>query len=140
MFPRRFDMEFKPVSGPRTQSMITVLAPLAPDADLAAWRRKIGELGMPAESTVEAAFTATGVIHFASARAIDLGETGAPAPHLLLEVNGDGDAESLIDAIETHASDRLLPLFRSAAMRAQGRSSEPQGGQSLGELLESQRA
>ncbi|CAN7726705.1 cytochrome [Bradyrhizobium sp. LjRoot220] len=137
VFPRRLDMEFNPVSGRRTQGMVTVLAPLGVDADLKDWREKITALGNPGTATdpdLKALLMKTGVIHFASLNAVDLGEADAPDPHLLLELNGDGDADSLIEAVHQHASAALLPLFTAAAA---GNKTLDLGrqGQSLGALL-----
>jgi Dyp-type peroxidase family len=134
VFPRRLYMEFKPAFGSQIQSMVTVLAPLVHKADLKAWRDKIRDLGKPETPNIKGALRSTEIIHFASLNAIDLGEAGAPAPQLLLEVNGDGDADALIDAIEACASQWLLPLFGSAA------NGDPvpgvaRDGQSLGKLL-----
>jgi Dyp-type peroxidase family len=113
---------------------VAVLAPLAAGADLSAWREEIDKLGVPPESDIKAAFMKTEVVHFASLNAIDLGETGAPAPYLLLEVNGDGDAEALIDAIDVCAGEWLLPLFASAAI-GDNIPGAARYGQSLGKLL-----
>ncbi|WP_338834450.1 cytochrome [Bradyrhizobium septentrionale] len=144
VFPRRLDMLFKPLSGRRAQDMVTVLAPLAADADVKAWRKKVVELGDPVTehgdpdkpplSELQTALMETGVIHFASLNVIDLGEPDAPAPYLLLELNGDGDEESLIEAVARRAEATLLPLFGSAAMgdRIPGSVRE---GKSLGKLL-----
>jgi deferrochelatase/peroxidase EfeB len=134
VFPRRLDMEFKPAFGSQKQSMLTVLAPLGEGADLNAWRDAIGDLGEPQTADISGALRSTEIIHFASLNAIDLGQPGAPAPHLLLEVNGDGDADALIDAVESSASQWLLPLFGSATNgdTVPGVASD---GQSLGELL-----
>lgn len=115
VFPRRLDMEFKPALGSPIQSMVTVLAPLTNKADLKAWRNEIRNLVKPGAPNIHSALRGTNVIHFASLNAIDLGDAENPAPHLLLEVNGDGDREALIDAIDASASRWLLHLFRSAA-------------------------
>jgi Dyp-type peroxidase family len=115
VFPRRLDMEFKPAYGSQVQSMVTVLAPLAEKADLNAWRHEIENLGAQPKPNIHDALRATNVIHFASLNAIDLGDASTPAPYLLLEVNGDGNCDSLIDAIAASASPWLLNLFRSAA-------------------------
>lgn len=114
-FPRRLDMEFAPEGCSRSHSMVTILAPLAQNADQKAWRDRICSFGNPANPDIAEAFRATGVVHFASLNLIDLGESQVPAPHLLLELNGDGDADSLIDAVGQHASKWLQPLFESAA-------------------------
>jgi cytochrome P450/deferrochelatase/peroxidase EfeB len=132
VFPRRLDMEFKPAFGSQIQSMVTVLAPLTARADLKAWRHAIETLG--AQPNIHDALRRTDLIHFASLNAIDLGDANAPAPYLLLEVNGDGNSDSLIDAVDTPGSDGLLSLFRSAA----NKDTAPvpvNSGPSLGELL-----
>jgi cytochrome P450/deferrochelatase/peroxidase EfeB len=118
VFPRRLDMEFKPAVGSQIQSMVTVLAPLAEGADLEAWRGEIRNLVKPAAPNIHnihSALRGTNVIHFASLNAIDLGDAEKPATYLLLEVNGDGNPDALIDAIDASASPWLLPLFASAA-------------------------
>ncbi len=114
VFPRRLDMEFKPAFGSPIQRMVTVLAPLTAKADLNAWRHAIENLGAP-QPNIHDALRRTDLIHFASLNAVDLGDPNAPAPYLLLEVNGDGSCDSLIDAIDASASPWLLNLFRSAA-------------------------
>lgn len=134
VFPRRLDMEFKPAFGSQIQSMVTVLAPLTAKADLNAWRHAIENLGAQQPPDINDALRATNVIHFASLNAIDLGDANAPAPYLMLEVNGDGSCDSLMDAIDASASPWLLSLFRSAA------NNDPapvpaSTGPSLGELL-----
>lgn len=115
VFPRRLDIEFKPAFGSRTQGMVTVLAPLCANADLKAWRDQIEHLAAQRTPNISDALRGTNVIHFASLNAIDLGDATTPAPHLLLEVNGDGTAGSLIDAVDASAGPWLLSLFRSAA-------------------------
>ncbi|SDN70962.1 hypothetical protein [Afipia sp. GAS231] len=115
VFPRRLDMEFKPAFGSQIQSMVTVLAPLTEKADLNAWRHAIETLGAQPQPNIHDALWRTDLIHFASLNAIDLGDANAPAPYLLLEVNGDGSCDALIDAVDASASPWLLGLFRSAA-------------------------
>lgn len=113
VFPRRLDMEFKPAYGSQVQSMATVLAPLNKEADLDAWRHAVEQLNT--DPNIRGALRDTNLIHFASLNAIDLGDEAAPAPHLLLELNGDGTSDSLIDAAGTSTRQWLESLFRSAA-------------------------
>lgn len=115
VFPRRLDMEFKPVFGSQIQSMVTVLAPLTAQADINAWRQAIENLGAQPQPNMRDALQRTNLVHFASLNVIDLGDPIAPAPYLLLEVNGDGTSDTLIDAVDASASPWLLSLFRSAA-------------------------
>lgn len=134
VFPRRLDMEFKPAFGSPIQRMVTVLAPLAAKADLNAWRHAIENLGAQPQPNIHDALRRTDLIHFASLNAIDLGDANAPAPYLLLEVNGDGSCDSLIDAIDASASPWLLSLFRSAANNDTA-PVQTGAGPSLAELL-----
>ena len=118
VFPRRLDMEFRPASGSPIQSMVTVLAPLTEEADLDAWIREIEHLAVPdapATQNITDALRATNVIHFASLNAINLGDAITPEPYLMLEVNGDGSSDDLINAVDASAGPWLLNLFRSAA-------------------------
>ena len=134
VFPRRLDMEFKPAFGSQTQSMVTVLTPLTAKADLKAWRHEIENLAAQQPPNIIDALRATNVIHFASLNVIDLGDAIAPAPYLLLEVNGDGTSDSLIDAVDASASHWLLALFRSAA-NGDAIPVRVSTGPALGELL-----
>ena len=150
VFPRRLDMQFKPASGHRTQSMVTVLAPLVRDADLEKWRSKIVELGVSGveeKRGLKRLLMDTGVIHFASLNVVDLGDEKEPAPRLLMELNGDGDADSLIDAIAGEAGieviagearARLLSLFGSAEAGDET-PGEARPGQSLATLLKARK-
>lgn len=135
VFPRRLDMEFKPASGLRTQSMVTVLTPLVDNADLKAWQTEIHNLMQPGVPALRHALRATDVIHFASLNAVDLGDAATPAPHLMLEINGDGDPDDLIDAIDTSAHPWFLPLFSSAESGKRAPDLTAGSGQSLRALL-----
>ena len=117
VFPRRLDLEFKPAFGSQTQGMVTVLAPLAEKADIKAWQDEIERLAAQPSPNLNDALRGTNVIHFASLNAVDLGDATTPAPYLLLEVNGDGSSDTLIDTVDASASLWLLKLFRSAANR-----------------------
>lgn len=134
VFPRRLDMEFKPAFGSQIQSMVTVLAPLTEKADLNAWRHEIEKLVLQPRPNIDDALRSTDVIHFASLNAIDLGDANTPAPYLMLELNGDGNSDALIDAIDASARPWLLQLFRSAANRDTA-PAPANTGPSLGELL-----
>lgn len=94
--------------------MVTVLAAITKAADLNDWQNEIRNLAQPGPFNLHSALRHTKVIHFASLNAVDLGDAENPAPHLLLEVNGDGNTDALIDAIDAAASPWLLHLFRSA--------------------------
>lgn len=135
VFPRRLDMEFKPAFGSQTQSMVTVLTPIAEKVDLEVWQNAIHNLMQPAAPDLPRALRATNVIHFASLNAVDLGDAATPAPHLLLEVNGDGDPDDLINAIDASASPWLLPLFSSAESGKTAPDPTAGNGQSLRKLL-----
>ncbi|MHC6157523.1 cytochrome P450 [Bradyrhizobium elkanii] len=139
VFPRRLDMEFKPAFGSQTQSMVTVLTPLAEKADLEAWQNAIHNLMKPSTPDLQGALRDTNVIHFASLNAVDFGDAATPAPHLLLEVNGDGDPDDLIDAIDASASPWLLPLFNSAESGKTAPEPTASNGQSLRELLKARK-
>ncbi|WP_311967370.1 cytochrome [Bradyrhizobium archetypum] len=135
VFPRRLDMEFKPAFGSQAQSMVTVLTPLAKEADLEAWQSAIHNLMKPGAPDLHSALRGTNIIHFASLNAVDLGDAAAPAPHLLLEINGDGDPDDLIDAIDASASPWLRPLFSAAESGEAVPKPTVGNGQSLRELL-----
>lgn len=150
VFPRRLDMAFKPRLGSQTQSMVTVLTRLVDGADLTAWQSAVHKLQA---TTALHALANTDVIHFASLNAVDLGDETTPAPHLMLEVNGDGDPDELIDAIDRSASQWLLPLFGRAencetepedrgkeAESRETKAGETTENPSLGELLKRRKA
>ncbi|MFT4115588.1 cytochrome [Bradyrhizobium sp.] len=136
VFPRRLDMEFKPKFGAQAQSMVTVLTPLAEQADLAAWQTAVHGLmqPQPGAPSLHNALGGTDIIHFASLNAVDLGDAANPAPHLLLELNGDGEPDALIDAVDRSASQWLLPLF-SCAENGETKPGTASGSRTLGDLL-----
>jgi Dyp-type peroxidase family len=138
VFPRRLDMEFKTDEGSSVQSMLTILMPLAGDADQQAWRKRVTKLEMPARGDVCEELKSLGVVHFASINAIDLGDAAKPAPHLLLEVNGNGEPGALIGAFDklktTGAGAELRALLASAA-RGDKRPDDQCRGEVLSDLL-----
>lgn len=111
VFPRRLDMVFTPRGAAREQTMATILAPLRAGVDIADLTKRVEALGNPARDDIREAMTATGILHFASMHVIDVGDAGAPAPHLLLELSGDGDNGVILEAVAKHASEWLAPIF-----------------------------
>lgn len=116
-FPRQLDMEFGPSITPSRQTMVTICAPLEA-ADRSAVERQIAELENPAGATAQAIFDATGIVHFASLSLIEAGDAKAPAPHLLLELNVDGQQEDAIQAIVAADAtwNKLRPIFENTPM------------------------
>ncbi len=110
-FPRRLDLCFEPKGATAGQSMILVCAPVRAGVDPGQLRLGISALGNPAEGKVAAAFTATGVVHFASLSVADLGSPSAPAPYVLLELNADGDPGEAIKRVARDVGEWLGPIF-----------------------------
>lgn len=114
--PRRLDMTFDRAAAPATQTMITVFAPVRTCISKDQLNRLIGALGNPSsnDSQISQALTATGLVHFASMAAVDVGSPGKPSVHLLLELNVDGPMQAALDAVAARAGECLEPIFRAA--------------------------
>ena len=117
VFPRRLDMVFAPKGSTREQSMATVLVPFDASAKIEDVKRMIEALGNPAAEGPREALIKSDVVHFASLNAIDIGDAAKPAPHVLLELNGDGSQDELLEAVANHAGEWLAPIFAAAGER-----------------------
>jgi Dyp-type peroxidase family len=115
-FPRRLDMEFDPASAPAGQNMVTIQLPVRADVDLSALQQQIAGLGNPAtaDTPIGRALEATGIVHFASLSAIDVGDAPQSSPRLLLELNVDGDVDAALATIADKTETVLRPIFDQA--------------------------
>jgi len=121
-FPRRLDMVFKPTGFVRKQTMMVICAPVDEDK-ASALKAKISALENPAKEEIAIALRKTGIIHFASMTVIEGGDKKNPRPHLLLELNVDGERDDAFDIVAREAGEWLNPIF--AEIRgAQGQSLE----------------
>jgi cytochrome P450/deferrochelatase/peroxidase EfeB len=111
-FPRHMTVRFEPEDGQRTQSMITICVPMAPEANYDAVETAIRSLGNPANPSIRHALDATRRIHFASLNAIK-GEAREPS-YVVFELNADGPVHSAIDIVCDKAWGELRPIFESA--------------------------
>jgi Dyp-type peroxidase family len=114
-FPRRLEMEFQPVVSQRTQTMITVCAPLAEAGHKQIMEEQLNRLGNPANSRLTQILHQTNIIHFASLSLINAGNDQEPAYHLLLELNADGSQQAAIDTFATACHAALDPIFQHTA-------------------------
>ncbi|MDP1964201.1 MAG: cytochrome P450 [Reyranella sp.] len=123
-FPRRLDVVFQPMAQrggtSATQNLITIQARLDPDKVDEA-KKLIETLGNPAalDSPIGRALAATEIVHFVSLSALDAKDPddkeAAPDPRLILELNVDGDADTVLERIVQHAGPLLEPIFRCIA-------------------------
>ena len=97
-FPRRLDVVFDSPAAPAGFSMVTVVAPLAPGANAGKIKAALEALGNPAPDPVKAAIEQAGTIHFISASVLEFGDADKPRPHLVIEINADGNDEQAISA------------------------------------------
>ena len=101
-------------------AMITVAVPIANQVSVHDLRRQVADLGNLPRADVKSAFEATDCIHFASLNVVPGGK-GQPG-YLVFEVSGDGTEKNIIAALDTHASQVLLPVLRAAFGEAKGDS------------------
>lgn len=94
-FPVHMKMVFKPISGEREQSMLTICVPLERPDDAARINRWLDQLGNPAGGPARLALSNSPRLHFAQMTAIADPDRNIPA-NLLVELNGDGSAEAMI--------------------------------------------
>lgn len=119
-YPEQLRVAFDMPADCRTveNSLVTVVAPVGGGVDRAALREEVARLGNPAVEPLRAALDATRVIHFASLAVIDpevgSGEGTGANGHLVLELSGDGDAASVVEAFAVHAQHHLRGVFALA--------------------------
>lgn len=113
-FPRRLEFEFAPVSGPVGFSMPTICIPLSPSVSAGAIRAAVAAMGNPANGDIKAAVDGLGGIHFLSASVLEFGSKAAPRPNLVVEINGDGDAASVIARASRALEPWLAPIVSDA--------------------------
>ncbi len=117
-FPYSYPMLFDPKSAPDGQSMMTIAVPLDAGQAPEVAARLRDDLGNPAKGEISNALENTGVIHTASMTVVELMSGEERKPTLLIELNGDGTTESILNAVEQWASDALAPVLRLAGMPA----------------------
>ena len=100
----------------RRQNPFVCLVPLATDTDLATRTREIAALGNPAFAHIRQALDRTDRIHFASINALAIGKEARP--HLVIEVNSDGDPKAAIDALARAIGPYLEPLMAGGDRRS----------------------
>ncbi len=110
-FPRRLDMQFRPIGSPAGSCMPTIAIPLARDAQPDEIRAKLAELGNPARADVKAALEAANLFHFVSMSVLDFGSPAAPKPRIVIEINADGDDKGAIDALSAALEPWLAPII-----------------------------
>ena len=124
-FPRRFDMEFEPVS-PSIQSMITICAPLEFAGTASTIRNMIKGYGNPSKQPLKTLLDHAGFVHFASLSVIDVNVKGCdePAPFVLLELNVDGSQDRAIAKIARIARQYLSSIFQHTPAGRRGKNLE----------------
>jgi len=95
--------------------MITVAAPLAPGVDAEKIKAALEALGNPAPDPVKTAIEDAGTIHFVSASVLEFGDDAKPSPHLVIEINADGDEAQALAATATALQSTLGPIVTEAA-------------------------
>ena len=111
-YPRRMDLEFGPAESPAQQSMIMICAPVRSEANLEQIKRDIRLLGNPAGEAMTTALRKSNIVHFASMSLADLGAGDDKTPHILFELNVDGDAATALRLVADDARELLEPIFR----------------------------
>ena len=94
-YPEKLMVEFDPAN---QQSMITVIVPVKPGADVEATRAELDALGNPCVGDAKTGLDNTGIIHFASMSLVDTGGDGERGHHLLIEMSGDGGKPAVLQA------------------------------------------
>ncbi|MCV0395834.1 MAG: cytochrome P450 [Rhizobiaceae bacterium] len=95
-------------------SLVTVVAPILPDADRSRVRAMVEQLGNPAAPPVKDALDRAGTIHFASLAVVDPedgADESAANGHLVLELSGDGDARTVVETFAGHLDPHLRDVF-----------------------------
>ncbi|MEX3009615.1 cytochrome P450 [Hoeflea sp. TYP-13] len=111
-FPYNFVMTFKPENCSQGQTMLTISIPLADKAVAENVRHMLEERYQnPAAPQVAKAFEATGLVHSASMLVADLTEKEQLRHKLILEINGDGTQQEILNAVGQHVSEVLEPLL-----------------------------
>lgn len=125
-FPSALHVDFDPPRVDRLteQSLVTVVAPVRPETDLASLRAMAAGLGNPARDDVAAALDGTGLVHFMSLAVIDAddgdGKKSGEAAHVVLEASADGDADRALEKIAIAAGPFLRPVFEAAGALEEG--------------------
>jgi cytochrome P450/deferrochelatase/peroxidase EfeB len=113
-FPDRAVIHYD--SGPRRQDALISVIPLE-TGSIDSVNRELDRIS-PDFEQVKARLDAAGLIHFCSLAAIDIAEPGKPAePHLLVEINFDGDAADAIKSFAGATADWLSPILGKSSLR-----------------------
>ena len=132
-FPQRWTFTYKPANGHRSQSLITICVPLAPDANIEEINAKLDRLGNPAGEPLRRMLDQSTLIHFAHMTAIppqaDEGGATRDHGHLLVELNADGPSENAVRAFVECAC--KAPGFNDVFIEAAGIG----GAKAISELL-----
>lgn len=126
----KVDFDLPPLCRTVQHSMVTVVCRVTSGSTPDVVREKVAAFGNPATAAMQAALDASGVIHFASLAVAATGDDGvesADAAHLVLELSGDGDTDSVVDAFAKYAGPHLAKLFEDEC--------EYVGGQDLSRFL-----
>lgn len=117
-FPYSYPMLFDPKSAPDGQSMMTIAVPLEAEqaSEVAAMLRE--DLGNPAKGDIRLALDKTGVVHTASMTVVELLSGEERKSTLLIELNADGNQETILKSVQKWAGDALTPVLRQAGMPA----------------------
>lgn len=110
-FPRRLDLAYD-IPG-ATQTMLLIAVPIGVDRDAA--NAALDELRNPATDEVRDSLNATGIVHFASATTIGIGEGEDGPDRLVLEFNVDGTRDAAIDRLAQEQW--LIELIRKLCPR-----------------------
>ncbi len=111
-YPEKLMVEFDPAN---QQSMVTVIIPAKPEIEIEAVRAQLNALGNPCTGDVKIGLDKAGVIHFASMSLIETGDNGAPGQHLLIEMSGDGDKQTVLKAFAQASEPQLRKIVEGVA-------------------------
>ncbi|MFP1633667.1 cytochrome P450 [Zhengella sp. ZM62] len=125
-FPRALHVGFDRPAADRlaTQTMATVVVPVAPGTPLGPLRAMADGLGNPAREDVAAALDDTGIVHFMSlaviCKADEAGETPQDKAHLVLELSADGPLDRILEKLAVASEAFLRPVFEAAGALGRG--------------------
>ena len=98
-YPEKLMVEFDPAG---QQSMVTVIVPVRPGVQKEAVREQIEALGNPSRAEIRQKFDAVRTIHFATLSILEtgVGADGNASHHLVIEMSGDGNRQSVLAAFD----------------------------------------
>ena len=116
-YPEKLMVEFDPAN---QQSMVTVIVPARPGAEVVAIRAQLDALGNPCTGDAKTGLDKVGIIHFASMSLIETGtqDDGTPSHHLLIEMSGDGGKQAMLTAFAQALGSQARKIFESVARDA----------------------